>query len=248
MTYALEFVPEAISAPGLTAYLQDSYLGTSTPIDLTTTSTVNFTVTSNPASSASNRFRVVFDQNGVVPVTFVSLNAYQKPTGIQLDWKVANEMGIDHYEIERSLNGMNFGKISNNVTATGSSLYSSLDANPNRGVNFYRIKAVDVSGQIRYTNIVKVVVGNGAGTITVSPNPVTGTQITLQFSNEPAGNYNLRLINSVGQLMYNTSVNHGGGSSTQSIELPSKFAAGIYQMEIVMPDNTKDVQKLIIAK
>jgi hypothetical protein len=248
ITYALEFRPENLSISGLTAYLQDSYLGTSTPIDLTTTSTVNFTVNSNPGSSAGNRFRIVFNQDAPLPVTFISLNAYQKPTGVQLDWKVANEMGVDHYQVERSLNGMNFGNVSNNVAATGLSLYSWLDANPNHGVNFYRIKAVDVSGQTRYTNIVKVVGGNGAGTITINPNPVTGTQITMQFSNEPAGNYNLRLINSVGQLMYNTSVNHGGGSSTQSIQLPSKFAEGIYQMEIVMPDNTKDVQKLVISK
>ena len=245
ISYLLEFVPQNISAAGLSATLQDSYLGTSTPVDLTTTTTQTFTVTSNAATSAANRFRLVFNQDGALPLSFLGLTATERPNGIQLNWKVANETGVDHYEAERSLTGTSFGKINNNVVAIGSSTYNMLDASPNRGVNFYRIKAVDASGAIRYTAVVKVILGGVKG-ITISPNPITGRHISLQFSNEPAGAYSISITNTAGQLMYHTTVNHDGGNSTQGIDLP-KVAPGTYQVQTTMPDNTNNVQQIIIG-
>ena len=183
-----------------------------------------------------------------LPVTFISLNGYQKSTGsIQLDWRVANETGIDHYEAERSLGGITFAKIGNNVPSAGSSLYTLLDQNPNRGVNFYRVKAVDISGQKSYTNIVKVVLGITTSSITITPNPIIGNQIGLQFNNEIAGLYNVKLYNGMGQLLLQKVINHGGGSSTQTIELPYKFSQGIYHLEIMHPDNTVEGQKIIVS-
>ena len=183
-----------------------------------------------------------------LPVTFVSLNGYQRgPGSIQLEWRVANETGIDHYDVERSVTGISFAKISNSVPSAGSSLYTLLDQNPNRGVNFYRVKAVDVSGQKTYTNIVKVVLGITAGSITIAPNPIIGNQVSLQFNNEPQGFYNFRLFNSVGQLVLEKVLNHSGGSSTQTIELPYKFSQGIYNADIILPDNTRVAQRIVIA-
>lgn len=245
LTYVLEFNPENMPANVLSAYLLDNYLGTSTQIDITAISTVNFTVTSNPASSASNRFKVVFNVDAPLPVTFISLNATQRSAGIQLDWRVANETGLDHYTVERSLNGMNFGNISNNIAATGNALYSWTDVNPNHGVNFYRIKAIDVSGQPKYTNVVKVVIGS-PGSISINPNPVVGGKINLQFVNEAAGKYEINLYNSSGQLIFNSTINHIGGSSTQIIKLPSTLGEGVYQAEIGKPDSSKEVQKIVV--
>ena len=56
--YRFEFVPANLA--GLTAFLEDSYLGTSTAINLSTVTKVNFAVTADAKSSAANRFKVVF--------------------------------------------------------------------------------------------------------------------------------------------------------------------------------------------
>lgn len=60
--YSLEFVPGNLSNNGLTAILKDSYLHTSTPVDLNTATSVNFRVTSDAASAAPNRFSLVFSK------------------------------------------------------------------------------------------------------------------------------------------------------------------------------------------
>ena len=67
--YEFEFRPMNISRPGLQAFLEDSYLRTSSPVSLSGTSRISFNVLNDPASYASNRFRLVFKQKRV-PVMF----------------------------------------------------------------------------------------------------------------------------------------------------------------------------------
>ncbi|MBL0358155.1 MAG: hypothetical protein IPP72_15370 [Chitinophagaceae bacterium] len=58
--YRFEFVASNMNTEGLTAKLEDKYLNTTTALDLAATTTVNFTVDANAASSEANRFRIVF--------------------------------------------------------------------------------------------------------------------------------------------------------------------------------------------
>ena len=59
-TYKLELVPSnmATTTEGLEAVLEDSYLKTSTPVNMSSNTTVSFSVDQNAASSAANRFRL----------------------------------------------------------------------------------------------------------------------------------------------------------------------------------------------
>lgn len=58
--YQFEVLPANFTAITLSAYLKDSYLNTFTPVSLTGDTKINFTITADPASSASNRFSIVF--------------------------------------------------------------------------------------------------------------------------------------------------------------------------------------------
>lgn len=60
--YNLELAPLNLNTEGLTAMLEDSYLKTSIPVDLTASSTFSFIVDGNAVSSATNRFRIVFNK------------------------------------------------------------------------------------------------------------------------------------------------------------------------------------------
>ena len=68
---------------GARIYLRDNFLGTLT--DITTTSSVDFTVTSNPASSGSSRFALVFVPNAVTSAnevvnTTATMNVWPNPS------------------------------------------------------------------------------------------------------------------------------------------------------------------------
>ncbi len=61
--YELEFIPDGLQEPGLSAWLEDNYQHTSTQVSLSDTSRIQFTVDHDPASALPDRFRLVFIQN-----------------------------------------------------------------------------------------------------------------------------------------------------------------------------------------
>ena len=235
----------------LTAYLEDSFLGTVTPIQLDgSLNTVDFTVTGVAASSAADRFRIVFGApSGPLPINFTSIKAYQQGVNVAVEWKLAAELGVKNYEIEKSTNGNNFNKVGTQLALAnnGSDVtYNWLDVNPAAGNNFYRIRSIENSGMVKYSSIAKVNIGKLAPAITVYPNPVTGKQMSVQFIACDKGLYNIKLINNMGQSVYTSSINHTGGSATQSITLEG-IAAGNYYLKVIKPDQSNLLLKVNIA-
>jgi hypothetical protein len=238
-SYQFEFIAQDLNAEGLTGYLEDSYFNTSTPIDLNGTTTFNFNVVNVPGSWNPNRFHIVFKQLSVLPVTFSTIKAVRQNDDILVDWKVENEMNIKQYEVERSADGREF-KRSDVVTATGknnSSGYNWLDQNPISGNNFYRIKSIGINGEEKYSSIVKVSLENNLHDIVIYPNPVTNDVVSLQFNNMPAGNYQVNLVNNLGQVLLVKQITHASQNSTETFELNSNVAKGIYNLNVVKPDN-----------
>lgn len=227
------------------AVLEDKYTNSSTALDLTTMNSYSFTADANAASRAADRFRIVFRTATVVPVTFVSVKAAQLGGNIAVEWKVANQLNIVKYEVEKSADGTNFTKVGT-ISASNSTTYNWLDQNVVRGYNYYRIKSLDNNGQVKYTEIVKVLAGNGKPAITVSPNPIQGNFVNIQFTEQQAGKYGIRLINVSGQVVYSREVFHNGGNASQSFALSSPPATGIYQLEITTPANVRHTEKLIV--
>lgn len=244
ITYRLDIQAMNIDPLINTAVLEDRYTSTSTTLDLTNTNAYTFTVNATAASRAADRFKIVFRQSGVVPVTFISVKAAQAGNNIALEWKVANEVNTIRYEIEKSTDGTRF-TAKGSVAATGASTYNWLDENVVSGYNYYRVKSVDQNGQVRYTQVVKVQLGGKAG-ITISPNPVQGNYVNVLINQQLTGKYAIRLTNIAGQAVYNKEVTHNGGSASQSFTLPSSLSDGVYQLEVVAPDNSRHVEKLII--
>ncbi len=246
-SYKFSFVPSGLNT-GLTAYLQDSYLGTSIAVDLNSGSSVAFTVDNNAASSKSDRFRLVFSGSSPVPVTFSSVQAYQQSTAIDVKWSVSAETGVSSYVIERSNDGINFSKVGvvSATNAGGSASYIYADNAPVAGANYYRIRSVGISGDSRYTSIVKVDIGSMKAGIAIYPNPVTNGRLGLQLQNLGAGKYGLRVFTGAGQEVYKSQVNHAGGNATQVLTLPAGLAGGMYRLEMVSPQGSRYVEKLII--
>ena len=46
------------------------------------------------------------------------------------------------------------------------------------------------------------------------------------------GRYTIQLMNNLGQQVYQTIIEHAGGSGTQTIQLPGMLSKGIYQMHL----------------
>jgi len=170
-----------------------------------------------------------------------------KDKTISVDWKVENETGIVKYELEKSTDGYSFTKATTiNVSSNnGSSNYSWIDKEISNN-NFYRIKSISTSGEIKYSQIVKVVTGNKQSEITAFPNPLQNNTINLQFINEVAGNYKVNLINAIGQVVYSNSIITNSNNTSQALTVPQQLSKGVYQLQVNGNDKNVMTQQVIV--
>ncbi len=232
---------------GLTAYLQDNYLNNETLLNLNGTTDVNFTTISATASTATDRFRIVFRTNNSLPATFFNVTAAQKNAGIEVVWMTANEVNMNNYEVEESTDGITFTKaVSVAAKNATTNSYSWFDATVVNGDNFYRIKSMEKNGTAKYSNVVKVKLGGKGFEFTVYPNPVKGGVVSLQMSNVEKGIYTIKTYNNLGQEVATKNINHNGGSATQTIDLGKGIASGTYNMQIT--NGTTVISKTVIVE
>ena len=250
LAYTWNINVENIDAPGLQAWLWDKFLNTKTALRNSKTTDINFSVDNNAASTAADRFKIVFTQAIILPVKIVSANAVRlADKSIAVIWNVENENNVSFYTIERSANGITFNNLAVqppvfNNGSNGS--YNFLDAQPLAGDNYYRIKARSLDGRIQYSNIVKVEALAGPSMVNVVPNPVLNKEMNLFFVSKPRGKYDLSLTNSIGQTVYKGQVILSTNNENRKIRLVNVEAAGVYQLTIIGPDRTTVVQRIMI--
>jgi Secretion system C-terminal sorting domain len=111
--------------------------------------------------------------SGVVPLTLLSFDAFKNKNKVDLKWTTTNEINTSHFDIERSSDGVSFIKIGkvNSANATGINNYAYEDVQPLKGLNFYRLKQVDIDGTYKYSNINKVLFENFGEALNIYPNP-----------------------------------------------------------------------------
>jgi len=209
---------------------------------------VSFSLTNGIAQF--NRFSVVNPGTDIIlPVSLTNLKAYQKGNAIQIDWSALNELNVGRYEVEKSANGFSFAPLINIPARNNGNIqnnYSTLDTKPLQGDNFYRIKAVDKNGTVHYTAIISVNINGGKTSVTVMPNPVPNKVVDLQLNNLAAGRYNLVLYNSIGQKVFSKTIEHSGGSASQTVTFPSGTPKGIYVLKVF--NQTFDYNTKLVIK
>lgn len=229
----------SLSQPGMFGYLEDAYLNTSTPLNLDGLTTINFLVENVAGSNAADRFKIVFKAATVLPLTFIDVNAVKQNNQIAVIWKTANEVNLHHYEVERSTDAVVFTKMhSTPARNTASNTYNWTDTNPADNYNYYRIKSIDINGQIVYSKLVKVLMADKP-IMSVYPNPVTNNIINLQMASIKPGLYNIRLLNTNGQVIYSAQIKHLANTATEQINLNKQIAEGLYRLQIIASDGTK---------
>jgi hypothetical protein len=169
-------------------------------------------------------------------VKFIHLQASEKNGQVKVVWANIAETGVDKYFVEYSTDGRNFNTINNTLARANSgdrTDYSWMHLTPANGNVFYRIKAIEFSGDITYSHIVRVIVGGKANNeFTVYPNPAKGGQITISTSSLTEGKYDIIILNTAGQKIMQRTLNHTGGSLSMEISLPENIKSGLYSIKL----------------
>lgn len=182
-----------------------------------------------------------------LPVSFTDVKAFEKGAGVQIDWTNSTESDMSAYVIERSADGINFSAIGQTAPRSNQFdkvSYTYIDAAPLAGTNFYRVKAVELTGKNVYSKALRVDIGRSPKGISLYPNPVRGSEITIGFS-ALKGQYNLNVVNTAGQVVYRQTLNHAGGTVAQTVSLPAALKAGVYNV-LISGDNYKETKTFVI--
>ena len=198
-------------------------------------------------SSPSSFSSFIVNLSSPLPVHFTTFNAMESGAhAVRLNWTVQNETDNTYYDVLASNDGVSFSKratITSDLHANGS--YSWTDVAPAAGMNFYRIKSVETSGFINYSQVLRLTIGSSVTQTLVYPNPVKDKTFTLLISNQPKGVYTFDVVNMTGQKVYRSQVNYTGGSTAQTVNLPQAITRGIYQV-VISSGSNKQVFKLVV--
>ena len=127
------------------------------------------------------------ENSAVLPIQLIDFTATNVQNDyVALNWHTASEENNDHFEIERSVDGSAYQKIMT-IKAVGTSStvqsYAAKDMNPVNGINFYRLKQVDIDNRYSFSAIQKVKFGKDVAPI-IYPNPTTGLFTAVTGSEE----------------------------------------------------------------
>jgi hypothetical protein len=165
---------------------------------------------------------------------------------VRLDWETASEINNSGFQIERSVDGIEFSKIGwvdGNGTSFNQNSYQYLDNQVNINQRYYyRLKQIDIDGTSDYSSIKTAILSSKEGNVFVYPNPASdritiNTDEALLEKNDIA----FYLINSLGQVLSVSSIN--SAQTTVSVQhLPS----GVYFYRVVSNQEIIKSDKLIV--
>jgi len=247
--YVLEIKADELNTPNrMKAYLEDTYLHRYATVALEGNTRYAFTVnTVDSASVSAARFRLLFKRSA----RFGHIHATAKENDIEVQWQMEEIFGIEQYEIERSINGIDFMQLQN--TSTNRNLHPLvqnqwLDVSPATGIYYYRIKATCIDGEVLYSDIAKAAMVKNNEGMYVYPNPVTGNSLQLRMNKQLPGQYSATLINQQGQKIFMHQWQHSSSSANKFFELPQRIASGVYVLEITKPNGEHEVLPLQIQR
>ena len=186
------------------------YITTTTPFTLTTktintASTYNLKLTADkltgcPASFATASITV---NPVILPVSFLGVNVQPNNNGALLTWTVANELDVLRYEVEKSNDCRNFsvkGQVAFRQGTGTTNTYSFIDNAVNGQDVCYRIKQIDLNGNVHYSRIVNLSGVLRSSTV-VGPNPASHF-ITISKSSTASEKISVSLVDMNGRMVY----------------------------------------------
>jgi hypothetical protein len=187
-------------------------------------------------------------QHNRYSLTFINVTAVPLvDSGASVKWTVERQANTGLYEIEKSIDGINFIKIGEVPFIESSTLQTSYDWNDTNAIApsiYYRVVSIDNKADMEYSKEVQVsyadIDNGGIPDITVFPNPVPANQmIKLQTINIPDGVYTVSLVNTAGQVVWVQELDHTGKNSVETIAEGFNIPAGIYYMTITGHNNDR---------
>jgi uncharacterized repeat protein (TIGR01451 family) len=193
-----------------------------------TTTTAGFIGTTQ-FGSAQNTVNV----SSTLPVSIQSFSGDFVNDKVKLEWSTSSETNSSSFEIQRSVNGVDFSKIaienaSNNSSVTKN--YSFIDSLPVTGINYYRLKLIDANGEFKYSNIISMKQSKNASSIEIFGNPFHN-KLQIKIVAIDKQDVQIKLFDSRGVFVAKEICHCNGGTNAAELSGLSRLLKGTYFLQ-----------------
>ncbi|MCP9767702.1 T9SS C-terminal target domain-containing protein [Lacihabitans sp. LS3-19] len=179
--------------------------------------------------------------SSVFPLDLLSFEAKRNyELSINLLWQTTSESNFSHFEIQRSTDAKSFetiGKVKGDGSLNAVSEYAFVDEKPLDGINYYRLKQVDIDNSFEFSKIISVNLFLD-GQVEVYPNPCTDFITLKNVKKEEISD--AYLYNNNGKLLKTWTQMSGGFDI-------SDVSAGNLVLEVRLVD-TRIIKKRIVKQ
>jgi uncharacterized delta-60 repeat protein len=170
----------------------------------------------------------------VFPVTYLNFDGTLVNNEALLKWSVAHETNNKGFEVEKSVDGINFediGFVQSKGNSEATNNYSFTDVKMLSGSNYYRLKQIGSDGLITYSSIIKLDYSTFGWAILGNP---VGENSWIQLQLDKTANVSVQVISLSGDIIQ--TINKGVVSAgTYSIPLNlQNNAAGMYTVRLMV--------------
>lgn len=183
-----------------------------------------------------------------LPIELIDFDAELIDKTVSLSWSTASEINNDYFNIERSVDGINY-KIIDIVQGAGNSMevldYQFYDNDPPSGIVYYRIRQIDFDGKNEVFDAKSVYIGTN-----VKVN-WTHTKISnknkINIYGDLQGTFDVKIININGKVVLDKLFLTSDviNKTSMQIDLPESLNQGVYLVNVTKGNFTKSGKILI---
>jgi len=196
---------------------------------------------------------ITFQTNGSLPVTIVDFGAVYSNDQVNVRWVSTFEVNNDHFDVERSTDGLSFAPVGTVKGQGNSSIRHEYQFNDdvsksvlNRNDVYYRLKQVDLNGKVSYTKVlvVRVYRTKSLQSLSVTPNPtINDIKVNVQLNENSY--IVLKIANASGIEVMRKTSRGTSGNNNLTLEGTSRLQTGVYFLEVIVNSNERMMVKLI---
>ncbi len=179
----------------------------------------------------------------VLPLVLSKFSVTQNGSNNLIKWTTELESNIEYFEVERSSDGMNFSPIfrKSAQNGPGPNHYSFTDDSFSPGVNYYRLKIVELDNVIKYSVIIRTVSAGEKIKLKVVPNPVVNN-FSLIYQSVARDRVTIQIKDMNGRTIRSMTEDVQKGQNIIYIQNLPNWNSGIYFISVQNKDEIKQAK------
>lgn len=186
-----------------------------------------------PVNKNLYNWMIQYSRNIALPITLKNFSAEFRDKRTMLEWTTSNENNAKEFVVERAGKNLQFsgiGRLAASAMSNTDKNYTYVDAQPLQGINYYRLRLINLDNTSQYFEIRKVLAANDDKLVMLSANPLRN-DIRFGIVLRTRDHLNISITDLNGRAVFKSSSTYPAGM--QEITLPtSTLPSGTYFLQV----------------